>query len=94
MNEATRLAQLALDTEGYIVMAFSDGPEPLPKVGDILHGPIHNGPLGEVLGPVRVIGLATVEEYILQSERFNPYGAAYAIETAKFCLGFFKVTAE
>ena len=67
-NQATELANRALEQFGYVIFCFYDGLMPLPKVGDVFDYPISGGQpgLGSVHGPFRVIAEATRDEYLEQ----------------------------
>ena len=95
MNKATEIAQRILDEQGYLVMGFAPGPQLLPKVGDVLTRELNTkGGYGQVPGPFMVIGHATIEEYVSQSNKYVGIGIEFARNSAKDYLGFFKLVAE
>ncbi len=93
MNNSTRIANTALQEQGFVIMSFHPGPKPLPKIGQKIEDPVHGGGGQEVPGPFFVIGTATAEEYLERARKYAP-GSKSAIRNARTAIGFFKLVAE
>lgn len=89
MNDATNLANRILQDGGHLIIAFAEGPKPVPEVGSTAPGPIAGVP-----GPFFILARATAEEYIEQTRRYNPRGVSQARRDAARAIAFFKLTAE
>ena len=89
-RDKTSLAQLCLDQCGYIVLSWSDGPKPPPRIGEVLQGPISG-----VVGPFVVIGEATEADAVKQARRYSmPGSIRFNVMNARRAARYFKVVAE
>lgn len=94
MNKATEIAQRILDERGHLVTARVPGPQPVPKIGDKLIGPLAAGGLGCVPGPFFIVDTASSDDYINQAMHYGGEAKDAATRTASQALAFFKVVAE